>query len=54
MDAVLEYNMRWPSYAVAEEAIYRPTHSTLGSRFGDKPTKEQAIEAHRSRFTRQP
>ncbi|KAG0424546.1 hypothetical protein HPB47_028228 [Ixodes persulcatus] len=54
VDAVLECNMRWPSYAVAEEALYRQTHSTLGSRCGAKPTQEEAIEAHRSRFKSQP
>ncbi|CAN8004831.1 unnamed protein product, partial [Ixodes hexagonus] len=50
-DALLECVIRWPTYAIANEATYRVPHDTLSSKCGVKPSMEDAVAMHRSRFS---
>lgn len=51
MGSVLGCITRWPSYAIAERAIYHQAHDTISSRCGAKPEMEETVARHRTRFS---
>ncbi|CAN7950014.1 unnamed protein product, partial [Ixodes pacificus] len=53
IDAVLACVARWPTYELAAQAqaAQRVVHATLADRCGPRPSKEEAVKRHRSRFS---
>lgn len=53
IDAVLACVARWPTYELATQAqaAQRVVHATLADRCGPRPSKEEAVKRHRSRFS---